>query len=122
MCAIGQFLAIRDVAVIYHAPSGCCASAAGTAVLSGQIAARIGEINRSVLVGTDLDENDTVFGAIDSLRKIALETVKTHRPKALFLASSCVSGVIGEDIDSLADELRDEFGIPVESVHCEGVK
>jgi nitrogenase molybdenum-iron protein alpha chain len=122
MCAIGQLLAIRDVAVIYHAPSGCCASAAGTAVLSQQIAARIGEANRSVLVGTDLDENDTVFGAIASLRKIALETFNTHHPRALFLASSCVSGVIGEDIDSLAGELREELGIPVESVHCEGFK
>ncbi|GHV89189.1 nitrogenase [Spirochaetia bacterium] len=122
MCAIDQLLDIRDIAVIYHAPSGCCAGAAGSAVLSGQIAARIGEANRSVLVGTDLDENDTVFGAIEPLRKIALETFKTHHPRAIFLASSCVSGVIGEDIDSLADELREETGIPVESVHCEGFK
>jgi nitrogenase molybdenum-iron protein alpha chain len=122
MCAIGQLLAIRDVAVIYHAPAGCCATAAGTHILSSQIAARIGEENRSVLVGTDLDENDTVFGAIEGLRKIALETYRVHKPCALFLASSCVSGIIGEDIDTLADELRDELGIPVESVHCEGFK
>lgn len=122
MCAIGQLLGIRDIAVIYHAPSGCCATAAGTAVLSQQIAARIGEANRAVLVGTDLDENDTVFGAIEPLRKIAVETFKTHHPRAIFLASSCVSGVIGEDIDRLAVELGEELGIPVESVHCEGFK
>ncbi|MDR1106333.1 MAG: nitrogenase [Treponema sp.] len=122
MCAIDQLLDIRDIAVIYHAPSGCCAGAAGSAVLSRQIAARIGRTNRSVLVGTDLDENDTVFGAVEPLRKIAIETFNTHRPAALFLASSCVSGVIGEDIDSLAGELREELGIPVESVHCEGFK
>jgi nitrogenase molybdenum-iron protein alpha chain len=122
MCAIGQLLSIRDIAVIYHAPSGCCATAAGTAILAHQLASRIGGRNNSVLVGTDLDEKDTVFGALESLRKIALETYRTHRPKALFLASSCVSGVIGEDIDSLADELREELGIPVESVHCEGFK
>jgi nitrogenase molybdenum-iron protein alpha chain len=122
MCAIGQLLGIRDIAVIYHAPSGCCATAAGTHVLSRQIAARIGEDNNSVLIGTDLDENDTVFGAIESLRKITLETYKTHKPRAIFLASSCVSGVIGEDIDSLADELKEELPIPVESIHCEGFK
>jgi nitrogenase molybdenum-iron protein alpha chain len=121
-CTIDQLLAIRDIAVVYHAPSGCCAAAAETAVLSQQIASRIGAVNGSVLVGTDLDENDTVFGAIEPLKKIALETFENHHPKALFLASSCVSGVIGEDIDSLADDLREKLGIPVESIHCEGFK
>ncbi|MDR1575748.1 MAG: nitrogenase [Treponema sp.] len=122
MCAGQQLLGIRDIAIVSHAPSGCCSSAASAAVLSQQLAFLIGETNRSVLVGTDLDENDTVFGALESLRKISIETFKTHRPNALFLTSSCVSGVIGEDIDSLADDLREELGIPVESVHCEGFK
>jgi len=122
MCAIGQLLAIRDVAVIYHAPSGCCASAAGTNVLSRQIAARIGVRNNAVLIGTDMDERDTVFGATEALRKITIDTYNKHNPKAIFLASSCVSGVIGEDIDSLAEELQAELGIPVESIHCEGFK
>ncbi|MDR2601915.1 MAG: nitrogenase [Spirochaetaceae bacterium] len=122
MCAIGQLLGIRDAAVVYHAPSGCCATASGTNVLSQQIAARIGKTNNAVLVGTDLDENDTVFGALEKLKKITLETYKTHKPNVIFLASSCVSGVIGEDVDSLAEELKNELPIPVESVHCEGFK
>ena len=121
-CAIGQLLGIRDVAVVYHAPSGCCAMAAGTNVLARQIAARIDAENNSVLVGTGLDENDTVFGAIAKLRDITLETYRKHAPKAIFIASSCVSGVIGEDIDSLAEELSGELPIPVESIHCEGFK
>ena len=115
-------MGIRDIAVVYHAPSGCCASAAGTNVLARQIAARIGVENNSVLIGTDMNENDTVFGAIDGLRKITMETYKKHHPKAIFLASSCVTGVIGEDIDSLAEDLSEELPVPVESVHCEGFK
>ncbi|MDR1257194.1 MAG: nitrogenase [Spirochaetaceae bacterium] len=122
VCAIGQLLGIRDIAVVYHAPSGCCATAAGTNVLARQIAARTGADNNSVLVGTDLDENDTVFGALESLKNITLETYRTHKPNAIFIASSCVSGVIGEDIDSLACELREELPVPVESLHCEGFK
>jgi nitrogenase molybdenum-iron protein alpha chain len=122
MCAIGALVGIRDIAVIFHAPSGCCASAARTAVLSRQIAARIGEKNKSVLVGSDLNERDTVFGALDSLRKITLETYKKHNPKAIFIASSCVTGVIGEDIDSLVSDLSAELPIPVEAIHCEGFK
>jgi nitrogenase molybdenum-iron protein alpha chain len=122
ICAIGQFLGIRDIAVVYHAPSGCCATAAGTNVLSRQIAARIGAQNNSVLVGSDMNEHDTVFGALEALRTITLDTYTKHKPKAIFLASSCVSGVIGEDLDSLAEELSEELPIPVESVHCEGFK
>jgi nitrogenase molybdenum-iron protein alpha chain len=122
MCAISALLGIRDIAVIFHAPSGCCASAAGTAVLSRQIAARIGAKNNSVLVGSDLNERDTVFGALESLRKIALETYQKHNPKAIFIASSCVTGVIGEDIDSLASDLAAELPVPVEAIHCEGFK
>jgi len=122
LCAIGQLLAIRDIAVVYHAPSGCAATAAGTNILSRQIAHRIGKENNSVLVATDLDEHDTIFGALDALRKIAVDTFHKHKPRAIFLASSCVSAVIGEDVESVASELTEELGIPVESVHCEGFK
>jgi nitrogenase molybdenum-iron protein alpha chain len=122
MCAIGQLLGIRDIAVIYHAPSGCCAEAAGTYILANQIAARIGAVNDSVMIGTDIDEHDTVFGAVDGVRKIAREVCGRFKPKVIFIASSCVTGVIGEDIDSLCEELSEELPVPVESIHCEGFK
>ena len=121
-CAISQLLAIRDVAVVYHAPSGCSLVGAGTNVLYSQLAAGIGEKYNSVVVGTDMDENDTVFGAEKTLRNIIVHTYETYHPKAIFISSSCVSGVIGEDIDSLVSELQDEFDIPVISIHCEGFK
>lgn len=74
------------------------------------------------MVGTDIDESDTVFGALDTVHDIARTVVETYHPSALFIASSCVTGVIGEDIDSLAEELKEEIDIPVMSVHCEGFK
>ncbi len=121
-CAISQLLAIRDVAVIYHAPAGCTGIGAGVDVLQNQIALRIGEKNESVVVGTDMNEDDTVFGAADTVRDIVVHTYEKYNPKAIFISSSCVSGVIGEDIDSLVDDLQDELGIPVISIHCEGFK
>jgi nitrogenase molybdenum-iron protein alpha chain len=121
-CAIGPLSGIRDAAIVYHAPSGCCAGVPGGKVLSNQIAARIGKTNDSMTVGTDLNERDTVFGAIEALRKIVHTVKNNYSPKAIFIASSCVSGVIGEDVDSLASELGDEFGIPVVPIHCEGFK
>lgn len=69
-----------------------------------------------------MNENDTVFGAIDSLRKIVQHTWEEYHPDAIFISTSCVSGVIGEDVDGLADELKDEYPVPVIPVHCEGFK
>jgi nitrogenase molybdenum-iron protein alpha chain len=121
-CALSQLAMIRDVAVIYHAPAGCCTGASGQNVLSRQLAARIQVSYDSVMVGSDLDENDTVFGALDTVRDIAFRTKEEYNPKAIFVASSCVSGVIGEDIDALVDELNEEWDISVIAVHCEGFK
>ncbi|GMO25230.1 MAG: nitrogenase component 1 [Termitinemataceae bacterium] len=122
MCALGQLMGIRDAVIIYHAPSGCQASAAGTQVLAKQIAASIGVKNNTVMIGTDMNERDTVFGALDAVRDIAKKAYNDYHPSVIFLASSCVSGVIGEDMDSLASELSDELPVTVESVHCEGFK
>ena len=122
VCALNALCAIRNVAVIYHAPSGCMAMAQGDEVKFRQLAARINEKTNSVFVCTDLNEKDTVFGAIEPLRKTVEHTYNTYHPDAIFISSSCVSGVIGEDIDGLADELRDEFDVPIIPVHCEGFK
>ena len=70
----------------------------------------------------EIELNDTVFGAIDSLRKIVQHTWEEYHPDAIFISTSCVSGVIGEDVDGLADELKDEYPVPVIPVHCEGFK
>jgi nitrogenase molybdenum-iron protein alpha chain len=122
MCGISELLSINEVAVINHASVGCCTGFAGLSIINSQLAARLGRTYSSVLVGTDLDESDTVFGATDSIYDIARQVVAEHHPKALFVASSCVSGVIGEDIDSVVADLREEFDIPVGAMHCEGFK
>ena len=121
-CALGQLAGIRNVAIIYHAPAGCAAFSAGSSVLFGQIAARINEKTNTVYVCTDLNENDTVFGAIDLLKNIIKHTYETYHPEAMFISTSCVSGVIGENIDDLVTEVHDQYPVPVIPVHCEGFK
>lgn len=118
-CAVGLLSSIRDIAVVWHAPAGCHSF---TNVLGDQLARNINTTFDTTVVGTDLSESDTVFGALDSARDLVYKAYKQYHPKAIFIASSCVTGVIGEDIDSIVEELSDELGIPVASVHCEGFK
>ena len=121
-CALNALAAIRNVAVVYHAPAGCTAMASNDAVKFGQIAARVNKTTNSVFVCTDLNEKDTVFGATNDLRKIILHTYEAYKPDAIFVSTSCVSGVTGEDVDGVASDLNAELPIPVIPVHCEGFK
>ncbi len=121
-CALGQLSAIRDIAVIHHGPSGCSVASAGTYYLDKVMAKKRGVTTNTVYVGTDMNEEDTIFGSAESLRKIILEVNKRYQPKAIFVTSSCATGIIGEDIDSVVDDVRDEVGVPIVTVHCEGFK
>ncbi|WP_371379704.1 nitrogenase component 1 [Sporomusa aerivorans] len=121
-CALSQLASIRDVAVINHAPSGCTAMSTTAIVHYTQLAAKRGVEYDTVFLGTDMDESDTIFGATGGLREIILETYNRYRPKAIFVGTSCVSGIIGEDVDSVISELRAELPIPLAPVHCEGFK
>lgn len=121
-CALGTLAGIRDIAIINHAPSGCTAGAAGADVLTNQLATKIGVTTNTVFLGTDMDEKDTVFGAVGSLREIVRETYGRYKPKAIFIGTSCVTGIIGEDVDSIVEELKEEIPVPIAAVHCEGFK
>ncbi|MHB8062950.1 MAG: nitrogenase component 1, partial [Ruminiclostridium sp.] len=121
-CALGQLAYIRDVAVINHAPSGCTAMAALTVANHTQIAVKRGLDYNTAFLGTDMNEADTVFGAVNGLREIILETYNRYKPNAIFVGTSCVSGIIGEDVDSVVEELKKEIPIPIAPVHCEGFK
>jgi nitrogenase molybdenum-iron protein alpha chain len=121
-CALGQLSGIRDVAIINHAPSGCTATAAGVDVLNRQLATKIGIVNHTVFIGTDMNEQDTVFGATGTLRDVILETYHRYQPQAIFIGTSCVTGIIGEDVDGIVEELKTEIPVPIVAVHCEGFK
>ena len=121
-CALNALAAIRNVAVVYHAPAGCTAMASNDAVKFGQIAARVNKTTNSVFVCTDLNEKDTVFGATKDLEAIIRHTYEAYKPDAIFVSTNCVSGVTGEDVDGVASDLDKELPIPVIPVHCEGFK
>lgn len=121
-CALGQLGGIRDVAVIHHGPSGCSATASSQYIITNQVAAKRGVVNKSVYIGTDMNENDTIFGSTEALADIIVEVNRRYQPKAIFVSSSCATGIIGEDIDSVVDDVKDQIPVPVIAVHCEGFK
>jgi nitrogenase molybdenum-iron protein alpha chain len=75
-----------------------------------------------VWVHTNLDQMDVVNGGIEKLREAVLYVEKNYRPEAIIIASTCVPGIIGDDIDSLVRELSGAISAKMVPVHCEGFK
>lgn len=122
-CCQGQLANIKDAVVVNHAAIGCAADSAAINV-NFKSGARIRglELGNVRIVSSDLRESDTVFGATSKLRNALIAAYRRYRPKAIFVTTSCVSGIIGEDVQGVLDELRDELSIPLVPAFCEGFK
>jgi nitrogenase molybdenum-iron protein alpha chain len=114
---------IRDVAIVCHAPIGCDAGMIGaTLAARGTAAARGQDAFALHVMSTNLRENDTIFGATEKLKNSIREAHQRFKPKAIMVSTSCASGIIGEDIESVADEMEEELGYSIVPIYCEGFK
>ncbi|HWR56468.1 MAG TPA: nitrogenase component 1 [Negativicutes bacterium] len=122
-CAQFYLSGIVDAAVVNHAPVGCAADAVYNNTANKWGEKIRGWKHRNInLISTNMTEEDTVFGAADKLRDAVREAYRRFAPKAIFVTTSCVSGIIGEDIKSVLDDLRAEVPVPLAPVFCEGFK
>jgi nitrogenase molybdenum-iron protein alpha chain len=113
----------RDSAVVYHSPIGCSANIINFHIgIRGAAIARKQEPFEVQTLSTNILENDTIFGATEKLRDALREADKRFHPDFTYIATSCASGIIGEDIETVADEMEEELGYPIVPVYCEGFK
>lgn len=121
-CA-GFMARTRDTVLIYHSPVGCGSTMINYSVgTEGAALARGEEPFEVHILSTNLLEKDTIFGAAGKLRAAIREAEQRFHPKSVYILTSCASGIIGEDIESVADEMEDELGFPVVPIYCEGFK
>ena len=71
---------------------------------------------------TDLREKDVVFGGEKKLYNALTELIESYKPKAVFIYSTCIVGVIGDDVEAVARQLTKETGVDVLPVMSEGFK
>jgi len=70
---------------------------------------------------TDLSELDVVMGQGErKLWKAIREIVETHAPPAVFVYATCVTALIGDDIDAVCKHATEKFATPVIPVHSAG--
>jgi nitrogenase molybdenum-cofactor synthesis protein NifE len=106
---------IADALHLIHGPIGC---AAYTWDIRGALSSGP-EIHR-LSFSTDLREKDVVFGGEPKLKSALSELIDEYKPKAAFVYSTCIVGVIGDDIDAVCREVAQEKKIPVIPVNAPG--
>jgi len=115
---------IRDAAVIYHAPVGCSSPSLGYRELFQHLPTSLGLPENIDLhwMTTSINERDVVYGATDKLKAAIVEAQRRYDPKAIFVLTSCASGIIGEDIEGAVHEVQPNVKATIVPVHCEGIR
>ena len=108
---------IADALHLVHGPVGC---AAYTWDIRG--AQSSGPQLHRLSFNTDVREEEVIFGGEKKLARALRELVAIHKPKGAFVYATCLTGVIGDDVDAVCRMATAELGIPVIPVQSEGFK
>jgi len=108
---------IADALHIVHGPIGC-------AVYNWDIRGALSsgpQLHRNSF-STDLAEKEVIFGGEKKLEQSLLELIQFYRPKAAFVYSTCIVGLIGDDVEAIAKKVSRRTGIDVIPVDSPGFK
>ncbi|AGK98251.1 nitrogenase iron-molybdenum cofactor biosynthesis protein NifE [Clostridium pasteurianum] len=106
---------ITDAYHLVHGPIGC---ASYTWDIRGSLSS--GEEVYRNSFSTDLREKDVIFGGEKKLTAAIDEIVEAHHPKVIFVYSTCIVGVIGDDTDAVCKAAEIKYGIRVIPVKSPG--
>lgn len=108
-------LPIADAAHLVHGPAGCAGNSweGRGSLSSGPSLSRYG-------LNTDLSEKDIIMGGEGKLKAAIGMVMERLKPPAVFVYSTCVTALTGEDLDAVCGEASRYWGVPVIPVHSPG--
>jgi len=74
------------------------------------------------IVSVVLDQHDVTFGCQEKMDEAFEELMEEFSPKTVYLVTTCVVEVTGDDIDAMAEGYQAQYGLPVIVVHAENFK
>ncbi|RQW78127.1 MAG: nitrogenase iron-molybdenum cofactor biosynthesis protein NifE [Methanothrix sp.] len=108
---------LTDALHLVHGPIGC---AAYTWDIRGASSSGPDLYRNSF--STDMKELDVVFGGEKKLAAALRELADRFHPPAIFVYSTCIVGIIGDDLGTVCKKAAEELGIPVLPVKSEGFR
>jgi len=111
----------RDIVNITHGPIGC--GFYSWLTRRNQTKPEEGEGNfMPYSFSTDMQDENIVFGGEEKLKTAIREAYELFKPKAISIFSTCPVGLIGDDVHSVAREMKAELGINIFGFSCEGYR
>jgi len=108
-------LPIMDAAHLVHGPIACAGNSwesRGT-LSSGPSLSQYG-------FATDMNDTDIIFGGEKKLKNSIDYIAERFAPPAIFVYATCVTALIGEDMDAVCKEAAGRLGLPVIPVNSPG--
>ncbi|MDR3603341.1 MAG: nitrogenase molybdenum-iron protein alpha chain [Syntrophaceae bacterium] len=112
----------RDIVNITHGPIGCGFYSWLTRRNQTRPDGPEDDNFMTYCFSTDMKEENIVFGGEKKLRAAVQEAYDLFKPKAISIFSTCPVGLIGDDVHSVAREMKEQLGINVFGFSCEGYK
>lgn len=122
--SLSCLISMEDAAFVIHSPLGCagCVATVNDGYKVGQFHAGAKVLKNARYVVTNLDQKDVILGGERKLRNGIEEVYNRYHPKMIFIFTSCASGIIGEDIDAVAESMQPDYDAVIVPIHCEGFK
>ncbi|WP_417066840.1 nitrogenase iron-molybdenum cofactor biosynthesis protein NifE [Niveibacterium terrae] len=118
-CAFdGAMIALQpivDVAHLVHGPIPC----AGHSWDNRNSASSGAKLYRTGFT-TDIGELDVIYGGEKRLFRAIREIIEKYDPPAVFVYQTCVTALIGDDIEAVCERASERFGKPVIPVNVPG--
>lgn len=106
-----------DAVHLVHSPSTCQGASWET---RATLTSYEGEDNTPLGYCTDITTNDVIFGGNKKLEDSIEYIIKHKTPKAIFVYETCVSAMIGDDMDNICKRMQEKHGLPIVVVHAPG--
>ncbi|TVQ09671.1 MAG: bifunctional nitrogenase iron-molybdenum cofactor biosynthesis protein NifEN [Leptolyngbya sp. DLM2.Bin27] len=106
---------ITDVAHLVHGSIACAGNSWGVrgSLSSGSTLYKTG-------FTTDLSENDIIFGGEKKLYQAIHDVQARYSPAAVFVYSTCVPALIGDDLEAVCKAATEKLGLPVVPIQSPG--
>jgi len=106
-----------DAAHLVHGPMTCIASSWETRATRTSWEGR--DLTQMGFT-TDISLNDVVFSGEEKLTRAIDYIMQHYAPEAVFVYSTCVTALIGDDLDLICKQAAEKHGVPMIPVHAPG--
>ncbi|AGK98260.1 nitrogenase component 1 [Clostridium pasteurianum] len=108
---------IKNAVILTHGPSGCAYGVKQAYKLTN---CRNSGAAYEPVVSTNIGEKNVIYGGEKELVGALKEVDEKYKPDVIFAATSCATGIIGDNVDEIMEKMEPELNAKLMSIHCEG--